>query len=138
MIVYVKKLYLFSLFLFIASGIQADRAMKGIWETITLTNGTQVRAELQGDEHFHYWQLASGEKLMLSGGKYKLTSYEEITKQAIASYTNYLQKDAHSRMKAPLKKAKSHILGHKKGLIILVEFSDRSFSMENPFLYPYG
>lgn len=132
MTVYVKKLYLFSLFLLIASGVQADRAMKGIWETITLANGTQVRAELQGDEHFHYWQLSNGDKLMLSGGKYELVSCEKITKQAIASYTNYLQRDTPSRMKSPLKKAKSHILGHKKGLIILVEFSDRSFSMENP------
>ncbi|MBO7067858.1 MAG: M6 family metalloprotease domain-containing protein [Bacteroidaceae bacterium] len=111
---------------------KADRAMKGIWETITLTNGSQVRAELQGDEHFHFWQSESGEKYLLSEGKCKLATGEEINKRATAAYTSYLQAEAKIRKKSPLMKAQSHMTGHKKGLIILVEFSDLSFSMENP------
>lgn len=131
MIVYVKKFYLFSLFLLIANVCQADKAMKGVWETISLKNGLQVRAELQGDEHFHFWKTEGGENYMLSEGKYKLVTKEELTKQITTAYTKYLQNEVRNCRKAPLMKANSHILGHKKGLIILVEFSDKSFSMEN-------
>lgn len=126
-----KRTCLFSLFLSFVIICQADRAMKGVWEDITLANGLQIRAELQGDEHFHFWQSEAGENYVLADGKYKLATDEEIRQKAIIAYTAYMQKEVRNIRKSPLMKAKSNMLGHKKGLIILVEFSDLAFSMED-------
>ena len=35
-------------------------AKRGLWSTITLSDGTQVRVELKGDEHLHYLQATDG------------------------------------------------------------------------------
>ena len=35
-------------------------AKRGQWRSLTLTDGTQVRAELRGDEHMHFWQTDDG------------------------------------------------------------------------------
>ena len=105
--------------------------MRGVWETISLKNGLQIHAELQGDEHFHYWKTATGENYIISGGICKEATDEEIAQKSIAAYSTYWQEESRNLRKSPLKKAKSHMLGHKKGLIILVEFSDISFSMDD-------
>ena len=131
MIVYVKRLYLFSLLILVSTVSLADRAMKDLKEIITLKDGTQLYAKLQGDEHFHFWQTDNGDNYILSEGKYKLVDKDEIIKLSTSAYTNYLQAEARNSRKSPLKKASSHMTGHKKGLIILVEFSDKSFSMDD-------
>ena len=46
----------------IAVTAMAIPAKRGFWKTITLVDGTQVRAELRGDEHMHYMQDAQGNK----------------------------------------------------------------------------
>ena len=35
-------------------------ARRGQWKTLRLTDGTEVRAQLMGDETLHYWQDANG------------------------------------------------------------------------------
>ena len=40
--------------------VMAVPAKKGIWKTLTLSDGTTVTAMLAGDEHGHYWQAADG------------------------------------------------------------------------------
>ena len=39
---------------------QAVPAKQGLWKTITLADGQQIKAELTGDEFFHYWRTADG------------------------------------------------------------------------------
>ena len=136
MIVELKNL-LFSLLLLQTSFVYADRAMSGIWDSITLTDGSQIRAELKGDEHFHYWHAGNGGNYILSDGKCKLVTDEEINTRAMGAYTRYLQAENSCKRTAPLRKAKSQMTGHKKGLIILVEFSDKSFSMTDANNYYY-
>ena len=35
-------------------------AKKGLWKTITLENGQEVKAQLKGDEFGHFWLSADG------------------------------------------------------------------------------
>lgn len=113
----------------------ADRAPKGIWQTITLHDGTQVRAELQGDEFAHFWQTSDGECFREIPGGFVKTSAEEILNTA-SERRAMLLGTASNRMGA---KGQAHavkpILGHKKGLLILVDFADVKFSMDDPKTY---
>ena len=45
------------LFATIASAIPAKR---GIWRTLRLADGTEVKAQLVGDEHAHFWLADDG------------------------------------------------------------------------------
>ena len=55
-----RKLSLTLLLLAMAVMIFAVPARRGLSKTVTLADGTQVRVELRGDEHGHYWQSADG------------------------------------------------------------------------------
>ena len=46
-------------------------AKRGLWTTITLSDGTQVRVELRGDEHLHYLQATDGTCYVKSNGVYE-------------------------------------------------------------------
>lgn len=35
-------------------------AKRGIWKTVKLADGTEVKMQLQGDEFCHYWQAEDG------------------------------------------------------------------------------
>ena len=55
-----KKILLSLSALLLTTASFAIPARPGIWRTLTLTNGTQVRAQLQGDEHLNYYEDAEG------------------------------------------------------------------------------
>ena len=44
----------------IAVTAMAIPAKRGVWKMITLSDGTEVRAQLVGDEHGHYWLSEDG------------------------------------------------------------------------------
>ena len=46
-------------------------AKRGLWSTITLSDGTQVRVELRGDEHLHYLQATDGTCYVKNNGVYE-------------------------------------------------------------------
>ncbi len=39
-------------------------AKPGVWRTISLTDGTQVKVQLVGDEFMHYYQSADGTRYL--------------------------------------------------------------------------
>ena len=47
--------------------MQAVPAKRGIWKTLTLENGTEVRAQLVGDERAHFWLTEDGQRYELQG-----------------------------------------------------------------------
>ena len=110
----------------IAVTAMAIPAKRGFWKTITLVDGTQVRAELRGDEHMHYMQDAQGNKYVDEGDVYTLVSTEELASKA---RTRRMAKTAHVVKRQLPKKAVSYgnYIGSKKGLIILVNYKDVSF-----------
>lgn len=130
-----NKLFL-SLTLALATlNANAIPAKPGIWKSISLADGTTVKAEMRGDEFVKFWQTAEGDRFMMKNGSFVKVSDEEIA-QIARSYraTNLSVGEAAARRARSVNKAAT-LTGKKKGVVILVEFSDVSFSMENPKEY---
>lgn len=112
----------------IAVTAMAIPAKRGQWKTITLADGTQVRAELRGDEHMHFLQDAEGNKYVRSNsGTYVTADIEAM--QAKADKRRAMA-SAQRAKRAAAKKVgtRKTYEGAQKGLIILVEFSEQSFA----------
>lgn len=118
---------------FCALAALADRAMPGLWQTKTLADGTEVRVELCGDEFAHFWRTATGERYVERKGVLHPVSVTEIMDMAQARRSTMLLSEGSRRMAARAAgSANRAYVGSKKGIIILVEFQNKSFSMANP------
>lgn len=111
--------------------MHAIPAKRGLWGTITLTDGTHVKAELIGDEHFHCYR-DSLKNLYIAATD---TTYTRATENTVQmSRMNIIAKQRQmlkSQQKLMGEEAKQNFFGKKKGLIILVNFADNSFSETN-------
>lgn len=104
-------------------------AKRGQWRTITLADGSQVRVELRGDEHFHYFSDAEGRCYVSDGDSYRRVERDEAARQ-------YGKAKSRRAAKMPARRAlqnkdTSIFQGEKKGLIILVEFTGKSFAQSH-------
>ena len=132
-----KSLMVLSM-LVVSMAVMAVPARRGVWKTLKLADGTEVRAQLTGDEHGHFWQDANG-KAYVKGAD--ATYYQEVNADAV------MQKAKTSRQRVNAQRIKrlaaarradsgSGYFGQKKGVIILVNFSDKKFqSGHNNALY---
>lgn len=132
-----KKLYsLAAMLCFCTLAAFADRAMPGLWQTKTLADGKEVKVELCGDEFAHFWRTASGVCYTERDGVLYPVTANEIEAKAHSRRAQMGISAGSRRMAARAAGAKtSAYVGSKKGLIILVEFSDKAFSMSNPQQY---
>lgn len=105
-------------------------AKRGLWKTVKMADGTEIKVELRGDEFCSYWQAEDGRKLVHNNttGFYELADMEAMTQKA-------------DQMRQSARRAKSSDIqtrvtiggdhqpytGTKKGLIILVQFADTKF-----------
>ena len=131
-----RKVLLFWL-VFVAAVSFAVPAKKGIRQTITLTDGTQVTVELRGDEHAHWWQSDDGQRFLCdSTGAWKTVTEAEMAasskkraaaKRRMAANHRALAKSRGAKRAAGTETA---FKGQKRGLIILVNFSDTKFDTE--------
>ena len=118
--------------------VMAMPAKRGIKRTITLPNGTEKTVTLVGDEHLHYFVDADGNAYTNTGGSYVKADINQLKKRGLERHKaaqrhriarmSRLQKNASARR---LARKASNFTGKKKGLIILVEFSDKSFMETN-------
>ena len=118
--------------------VMAMPAKRGIKRTITLPNGTEKTVTLVGDEHLHYFVDADGNAYTNTGGRYVKADINQLKKRGLErrkaaqrhriARMSRLQKKASARR---LARKASNYTGKKKGLIILVEFSDKSFMETN-------
>lgn len=151
-----KKLIL-SATLLLASVTAFAVPAKSSWRTITQSDGTQLRVMLMGDENFHYYKTTDGVMLIEEGGSFY---YANAMGQALVS-TSRLAHEASERsmeeqsfvsgigtesaqarrlaaqapqvtMPRKIGTANGVYEGSKKGIIILVSFSDLDFSIPNP------
>ena len=107
-------------------------AKPGLTKTLNLSDGTTVKARLVGDEFAHYWLGLNGKTYQAVAGTetYQVVDPQVITQRAKARRT---MANSH-RMKrlAPRRVGElNSITGQKKGLIILVNFSDVAFKSED-------
>jgi len=127
-----KTLMMLSLLL-VTMAVMAIPAKKGLWKTITLENGTEVRALLMGDEHGHYWRTADGKNYVNVNGVYQEQS--PASRAAAAKRRAQAQQRRAARLPKKgangVRRAPASHLGQKKGLIILVNFKDTQFQEEN-------
>ena len=107
-------------------------AKPGLTRLLTLADGTTVNATLVGDEHGHFWKGADGKSYQLVPG---IGNYQEVNSQDIVRKAQQRRAQANQRRTkrmAPQKIGEvGSISGQKKGLIILVNFSDVTFKNAN-------
>ena len=117
----------------VSVAVMAVPAKKGLWKTITLENGKDVKVLLKGDEFGHYWQTVDGQRYVANGSVYQeetpAISQEAAQKRAKAQ----MHRTARLPRKAAngARRATASHLGQKKGLILLVNFKDVKFQEEN-------
>ncbi len=122
-------------FLAVSLLMSAVPAKRGIWKTVRLADGTEARVELRGDEFGHYWQAADGTGYTQMAGT-DIYERADIAKLGAQAMERRQERNA-ARMKArsaagPAKAViggeHTPYIGTKKGVIILVEFTDTKFA----------
>ena len=129
-----KKFYLTLLFTVITVTMMAVPAKRGLWKILKLQDGTEVRAQLVGDEFGHCWKAENGQRFVSVDGI--LTEETPAARQATAQRRAQAQQHRASRLPRPTanglrRSAPASHLGEKKGLILLVNFKDTKFQEEN-------
>ena len=113
--------------------IMAVPAKKGLWKTITLEDGTEVKAQLRGDEFGHYWQTADGKHYVAVGGQYQEETAD--IRQSAAQRRAKAQQHRAARLSHKagngVRRGSDTHLDKKKGLVLLVNFNDVKFQEKN-------
>ncbi len=132
-----KKIF-FLLSMFFAFGVtmQAVPVRPGIKKVLTLADGTAVAAELKGDEFMAWWETADGRKFVQSETDEKAFVAADINAmRAQSAERRAIMDDARAKRMASARSAKRRTIGgdhitytgKKKGIIILVNFTDSKF-----------
>lgn len=132
---YIKRLRFLSI-LFLSSLVLSALAVpakRGVWRTVKLVDGTDVRVELCGDERAHWWQSADGVCYVhdAATGLYKNMDQSQLQAGA-KRYQSVVVKEKMARaMRRAQESGSSTFQGEKRGLIILAEFPNQSFTYDN-------
>ncbi len=108
-------------------------AKKGLWKTIVLEDGTEVRAQLKGDEFGHFWRTADGKQYVAVDGQYREETPEMrqmAASRRIQAQQRRVARQATNTVHGVRRASEAH-LNEKKGLILLVNFKDVKFQEEN-------
>lgn len=126
----IKRIALSSLFCLFSIIMMAVPAKPGLWRSITLTDGTVVRAQLMGDEFTHWWQDADGNQYVLNQTSGR---FSKKTVDATAGLAKRRKAQAAVARQAARRAASGSLFkGQKRGLIILAQFPNSKFSMNDP------
>lgn len=102
-------------------------ARRGLWQTMTLADGSTVRVELRGDEHYHYFQSTDNRMFVMANDQLTL---EPISAEAVSE--NMAKSRRLSAANVAVKPRKiTHYTGKKKGIILLVQYTDVTFKEDN-------
>ena len=105
--------------------VMAEPAKRGQFRTINLSDGSQVNAELVGDEFMNYWKAEDGRCFVKQGDKYVIANLKSMA--ASAAQKRSLRASKHLAPATRGVGTRKSYIGKKKGLIILVQFPDRKF-----------
>lgn len=128
-----KKLFLILSLLVMTLTVMAVPAKPGLWKVLILSNGTEVKAQLVGDEHGHFWRTADGTAYVQKKGTgfYEVVDANAIVKRAkVRRQQVNAQRVQHLRTRRVGTVGRSYT-GKKKGIIILVNFKDKEFKTAN-------
>ena len=124
-----KKLFLLLSLVIMTISASAVPAKRGLWKSVTLADGTEVRVQLIGDEHGHFWQAADGSAYRKAdnGDFYVEVNVQQTIAKAKA-------RRAKVNAKRVAKREFGHsgsFLGEKKAIMILANFTDTKFKASN-------
>lgn len=105
----------------------------GMKKTLTLSDGTTVVCERMGDEYLNWWQADDGTAYQLGEDNLyvaaDLTALQDLAvPKRIADHDRRADRLSKARKAATIGGDHITYTGTKKGLIILVNFSDKSFA----------
>ena len=126
-----KRIFLISVLYLLAIAIQAVPAKRGILQMLKLKDGTEVQAQLCGDERFHWWTTTDGRRYIADGDNYKEVDGLTLNRMAVRKRSVAFRQS--TTRKRPMYQSRvsgklNSYLGKKKGLVILVEFKDTKFN----------
>ena len=122
-----QRIFILNALLCLVLSVWAVPAKRGVWCSLSLVDGTEVKAQLVGDEFLHYYVSEDGTKYVQdeATGLYRKMTDEVATRRRSA----VRRAQAQGRQKRMLRKAQASNVfqGTKKGLIILAQFTDSKF-----------
>ena len=127
-----KKFFTVMMMLVVTMAVMAVPEKKGLWKTITLGDGTEVRATLVGDEHGHFWKGENGATYIEQDDAFVAVDAQQIVEKAKARRAKVNAKRA--KRLAPRRVSmgeQTHYTGKKKGIVILMQFTDKKFQSAN-------
>ena len=114
------------------TAVMAVPAKKGMWKTLKLVDGTEVRATLVGDEHGHYWQAEDGKAYTQQGEAFVAVDAQQVVAKAKARRAKVNTKRAKRLAARRVSMGEqTHYTGNKKGIVILMQFTDKKFQSAN-------
>ena len=108
-------------------------AKRGQWKTLTMADGSKVKAELRGDEHSHFWMGTDGRTFTTSSeSEYAVLADRQVLEQ---QRQQRLARRQSAHKAAPRKAGEfgksTSYKGSKKSVIILVDFPSKKFDETN-------
>lgn len=134
-----KKLLFILSMLMVGTAIHAVPAKRGIWKTFTLKTGQTVQVQLCGDEFLHFWEDKDGNRYsydtsdgLKPANMAQLRTRAQVMRQQ-ACPDNIIKKSLliGANGSTSLTRASSY-MGKKRCLILLAQFSDKKFTMDDP------
>lgn len=122
-----QRIFILNALLCLVLSVWAVPAKRGVWCSLFLVDGTEVKAQLVGDEFLHYYVSEDGTKYVQDEST---GLYRKMTDEVTARRRSAVRRaQAQGRQKRMLRKAQASNVfqGTKKGLIILVQFTDSKF-----------
>ncbi len=125
-----RRYALLCMMMMVSAVALAIPAKPGLTRKIQLSDGTSITARLTGDEHAHYWLGDDGKAYTLTDDKAQQIDVEAVKTRALARRSQANARRA--KRLAPQKVGEiGNYTGQKKGIIILVNFSDVTFQSSN-------
>ena len=106
-------------------------AKRGITKTLKTADGTTVRAQLFGDEYAHYYLAADGRAYLQQAGIAIEADARQLHERAASRRMALDKQRAHRQAIRKVGGAGKVYEGRKKGLIILVEYTDVAFEPDH-------
>ena len=127
-----KRYYITLLLMLISISMFAVPAKRNLTRTIPVSDGTTVNARLVGDEHGHFWLADNGKSYQqFNDNDY----YSEVDAEAVKQQAKARRAVVNARRAQRLQGRRvgevGSYFGQKRGLIILVNFSNVSFQSTN-------
>ena len=127
-----KRNYITLLLMLISISMFAVPAKRNLTRTIPVSDGTTVNARLVGDEHGHFWLADNGKSYQqFNDNDY----YSEVDAEAVKQQAKARRAVVNARRAQRLQGRRvgevGSYFGQKRGLIILVNFSNVSFQSTN-------